>query len=345
LFLLPIFCRRHLLTVARRSAMNIDNNVRMKRILLSMILSVAATCAMAQAWPSRPVRLLLPYTPGGGVDVVGRSMAVKLTELSGVTVVVENRPGGTGVIATELLARAAPDGQTLMASALEFAINPALRKLPYDPLKDFTHLTQLASVQMMLAAHPSVPLRTSRQVIEAMKARPERLTFGSSGTGGGPHLAGELFQMMSGARWTHVPFKGASPAAIAVMSGEVDFSFGSTNALMDHARNGKVRAIGVTGARRFAQLPDVPTIAESGIPGYLAIGWYGLYGPGNMPPDLVKRIYAETTRALTSADVKERLERTGNEIVMSAPEDFGMFLRAEIAKWGKVVSASGQKFE
>jgi tripartite-type tricarboxylate transporter receptor subunit TctC len=308
--------------------------------------AVVATGVQAQAWPSRTVRLLVPYTPGGGVDVVARSLAVKLTELSGQTIVVENRPGGTGVIASELLARAAPDGQTLMSSALEFAINPAIRsKLPYDPLKDFTHISQLASVQMMLASHPSVPFKTSRQVIDGMKARPGRLTYGSSGTGGGPHLAGELFQLMSGARWTHVPFKGAAPASIGVMSGEVDFSFGSSNALIDPSKNNKVRAIGVTGATRLKQLPDVPTIAESGLPGYLAIGWYGFYGPANMAPDLVKRIHAEASRALNSPDVKERLERTGNEVVVSTPEDFAVFLRAEIAKWGKVVKASGQKFE
>jgi len=307
---------------------------------------LVVTGVQAQTWPSRPVRLLVPYTPGGGVDVVARSLAVKLTELSGQTILVENRPGGTGVIASELLARAAPDGHTLMSSALEFAINPAIRsKLPYDPLKDFTHLSQLASVQMMLASHPSVPFKTSRQVIEAMKARPGRLTYGSSGTGGGPHLAGELFQLMSGARWTHVPFKGAAPASIGVMSGEVDFSFGSSNALIEPAKNGKVRAIGVTGATRLKQLPEVPTIAESGLPGYLAIGWYGFYGPANMAPDLAKRIHAEASRALNSPDVKERLERTGNEVVVSTPEDFAVFLRAEIAKWGKVVKASAQKFE
>lgn len=306
----------------------------------------SAVSAAAQAWPARPVRLLVPYTPGGGVDFVARALSLKFSELHSVTLLVENRPGGTGVVASELLARAAPDGYTLMASALEFAINPAIRpKLPYDPLRDFTHLSQLAGVQMMLASHPSVPFKTARQIVDAGKAQPGKFTYGSSGTGGGPHLAGELFQLLSGARWTHVPFKGAAPAAIAVMSGEVDFSFGSTNALLEPVRAGKVRAVGVTGGKRFAQLPQVPTIAESGIPGYLAVGWYGFYGPANMPADLVRRIHNETTRALTSADARERLERAGNEVVMSTPEDFSVFLRAEIAKWAKVVKASGQKFD
>ena len=310
------------------------------------LLPAAHAQSTAQTWPARPVRLLVPYTPGGGVDFVARALSLKLGELHGVSLLVENRPGGTGVVASELLARAAPDGYTLMASALEFAINPAMRpKLPYDALRDFTHLSQLASVQMMLASHPSVPFKTARQIIDAGKAQPGKFTYGSSGTGGGPHLAGELFQLMSGARWTHVPFKGAAPAAIGVMSGEVDFSFGSTNALLEPVRAGKLRGVGVTGGRRFAPLPQVPTNAESGIPGYLAVGWYGFYAPANLPSDLVRRIHGETARALTSADTRERLERAGNEVVMSTPEEFGVFLRAEIVKWAKVVKASGQKFD
>jgi len=273
-------------------------------------------------------------------------MALKLTELTGTSFIVENRPGGTGVVAGELVARAAPDGHTLMVSAVEFAINPAIRpKLPYDPFRDFTHISQLASVQFLLVSHPSVPIRSARHIVDIAKARPDTLTYGSSGTGGGPHLAGELFQLMSGARWTHVPFKGAAPAAIGVMSGEVDFSFGSTIALIEPARSGKVRAIGVTGAKRFPPLPEVPTIGESGVPGYEAIGWYGFYGPAGMPAELVRRIHAEASRVLNSTDVKERLERAGNELVMGSPEDFTGFLRAEIAKWTRVVKASKIRFD
>jgi tripartite-type tricarboxylate transporter receptor subunit TctC len=301
----------------------------------------AQSTSPASAWPTRPVRFLVPYTPGGGVDVVARSLTQKLSEQLGVSFIVENRPGGTGLVATEMLARAAPDGHTLMVSALEFAINPGLRsKLPYDPLKDIGHISQLASVQMMLASHPSVPFKTARQIVDAAKARPDRFTYGSSGTGGGPHLAGELLQLLSGARWTHVPFKGAVPAAIAVMSGEVDFSFGSTNALLEPTRSGKLRAIGVTGDKRFAPLPEVPTIAESGVPGYLAIGWYGFYGPANMPAELVRRIHSETARAYSSPDVKARLDAAGNERVMSAPEEFSGFVRTEIVKWTRVVKES-----
>ncbi len=320
-----------------------------KQILIAAAVMAAwmlTTAPEAQPWPSRPVRMLVPYAPGGGADIVARSLAQKLTEQLGASFLVENRPGGTGVVAGELVARAAPDGYTLMTSALEFAINPAIRaKLPYDPLKDFTLISQLASVQFLLVSHPSVPIRSARQIVEIARAQPGKLTYGSSGTGGGPHLAGELFQVMSGARWTHVPFRGAAPASIAVMSGEVDFSFGSTIGLMEPARGGKVRAIAVTGTKRFSPLPTVPTIAESGVPGYSVIGWYGFYGPAGMPAELVRKLHSEAARALNSADAKERLERAGNELVMSSPEDFVTFMRAEMAKWTRVVKESKMRFD
>lgn len=315
-------------------------------LFAALVASAISVAAFAQTWPSRPVRFLLPYAPGGGVDTVARALAQKLGEQSGASFIVENRPGGTGVVASELVARAAPDGHTLLASALEFAINPAIRaKLPYDPLRDFTHISQLASVQFLLVSHPSVPIRSVREIIAAAKAQPGRLTYGSSGTGGGPHFAGELFQLLSGARWTHVPFKGAAPAMIGVMSGEVDFSFGSTIALAETARAGRVRAIAVSGDKRFPPLPNVPTIAESGVPGYSAIGWYGLYGPAGMSAELTRRIHGESARALASPDVKDRLERVGNELLMSTPEEFSVFVRAEIVKWTRVVRESKQKFD
>jgi tripartite-type tricarboxylate transporter receptor subunit TctC len=292
------------------------------------------------------VRIIVPYSPGGGIDTVARTLAQKLTEQVGGSFVVENRPGAAGVLGAELVARAAPDGHTLLASATEFAINPAVRpKLPYDPLRDFAHVSQLATVQFILGSHPSVPVKNVWQLVALAKARPGQLTFGSSGAGGGPHLAGELFQSMAGIRWTHVPFKGAAPAAIGVISGEIDFAFGATIGLLGNVQAGKLRAVAVTGTRRFAGLPEVPTVSESGVPGYSATGWYGFYGPAGTSPELVRRLYNESVRALGAPDVKERLAKSGNEYVMSTPEEFVAFLRGEIAKWSKVVKEANIKIE
>ncbi|MGZ5232436.1 MAG: tripartite tricarboxylate transporter substrate-binding protein, partial [Burkholderiales bacterium] len=227
-----------------------------------------SNAVFSQSWPGRPVRIIVPYSPGGGIDTVARMMAQKLAEQLGATFVVENRPGAAGVLGAELVSRSMPDGHTLLASSTEFAINPSIRaKLPYDALKDFTHISQLASVQFILASHPAVPVRNVRDLVELAKARPGQLTYGSSGTGAGPHLAGELFQSLAGIRWAHVPYKGAAPASIAAISGEIDFVFGATIGLLGNVQSGKLRAIGVTGRTRFSELPDVPTVAESGVPG------------------------------------------------------------------------------
>jgi tripartite-type tricarboxylate transporter receptor subunit TctC len=313
---------------------------------VALLGALACAEAAAQGWPARAVRMIVPYTPGGGIDTVARTLAQKLTEQLGVTFVVENRPGAAGMLGAEMVAKAPPDGYTLLASSTEFAINPSLRpKLPYDPLRDFAHISQLASVQFILAGHPSVPVKTVRDLVALAKARPGQITFGSSGAGGGPHLAGELFQSMAKIRWTHVPFKGAAPAAIAVMSGEIDFAFGATIGLLGNVRAGKLRAVAVTGSKRFAELPQVPTVAESGVAGYNATGWYGFYATGGTPPETVRRLYNESVRALGAPEIRERLAKSGNEYVMSAPEEFVTFIRAEIAKWTKVVKEANLHIE
>ena len=296
--------------------------------------------AGAQIYPARPVRVIVPFPPGGGVDAVTRLLAQKLTEEIGGPFVVDNRPGGAGVLGAGLAARAAPDGYTLLTSAPEFAINPSVRSnVAYDPFRDFTFVSQLTSGQYMLVSHPTVPVKTVKEFIALAKARPGQLNYGSSGLGGINHLAGELLQSMAGIRWTHVPFKGTGPATSAVMGGEVDFAFAGTITLVGVARAGKVRPIAVTGPKRLAELLEVPTIAESGVPGYDVTGWYGIYAPAGTPADLVRSLHVHTARALNSADVKDRLAKTGNEPVASSPAEFAAFMRKEIAKWAKVVKA------
>jgi tripartite-type tricarboxylate transporter receptor subunit TctC len=285
--------------------------------------------------------VIVPFAPGGATDTVARLLAHKLGEQLGGSFVVENRPGSGGVVGAEVVSRAAPDGHTLLVSAPEFTTNPAVRsKLPYDPFKDFAHITQLSVGQIILAGHPSVPARTVKELVVLARARPGELNFGHSGSGGVLHLAGELFGSMAGIRWVNVPFKGEAPAIGALMGGEVGFVFGSSIALTAPAQAGKVRAIAVAGSRRFAELPQVPTIAEAGVPGYSVNTWYGLYAPAGTPPEILHRLHAEARRALSDPEVKARLAKLGNEPVASAPEEFVAFLRAEIAKWTKVARAS-----
>ncbi len=296
----------------------------------------------AQNWPARAVRIVVPFAPGGGVDTVARHLAQKLGEQTGGSFVIDNRPGGGGVLGTELVARAAPDGYALLVSAPEFSINPSMRsKLPYDPFRDFAYISQLTAGQFMLASHPSVPATTVKALVALAKARPDRITYGSSGTGGINHLAGALFQSMTGIRWVHVPFKGAGPSTIGLIGGQIDYVFASTIGLVGPVKAGRLRAVALTGQERYAELPDVPTIAESGVPGYVVTGWYGFYAPAGTPPDIVQRLHAEARRALNSPDVAEKLAKSGNVPVVSTPDEFLAFMRSEIAKWAQVIKAEG----
>lgn len=316
--------------------------------LAAMAACIVTTSASAQtpdkAWPTKPVHIIVPFAPGGGVDFVARLLAQKLTEQAGVAFVVDNRPGAAGMLGTELVARAAPDGYTLLITPPEISIDPSTRaKLPYDPLKDFVPVSQLTAAQFLLAARSDLPVNTSQDLVATAKARPGELTYGHSGTASINHLKGEMFQTMAGVKWVDVPFKGAGPAITALMGGQIDFVFASITGLVGPAKAGKVKLIAVTGARRSAELPDVPTIAESGVPGFDVTGWYGLFAPAGTPPEIVRKLQAESSRALTSPDAKEKLARAGNEPVVSSSDQFDAFLRAEVAKWAKVVKASGMK--
>ena len=319
-----------------------DSSLVARRFLAIVIAAWICAPAAAQTWPARPVRIVAPFPPGGGTDTVGRLLAQKLAGQTGGSFVVENRPGAAGVLGAEFVARSAPDGHTLLISAPEMSINPSMRsKVPYDALRDFAFISQLTAGQFMLACHPSVPVRSVKQLIALAKSRPGQLNYSSSGTGGINHLAGELLQSMAGFRWVHVPFKGAGPAIVAAISGEVDFVFAATTGLVGHAKAGKVRPLAVTGRKRFGELPDVPTMAEGGVAGYDVSGWYGFYAPAGTPAAIVRRLHAEAKRGLNSPEVKDKLEKAGNEVVTSTPEEFGAFLRVEIAKWAKVVKEAG----
>lgn len=303
-----------------------------------------STAAVDKAWPTRPVQIIVPFPPGGGIDFVARLLAQKMTEQTGSAYVVDNRPGAAGVLGTDIAARAAPDGYTLLITPPEIAIDPSMRsKLPYDVTKDFAPISQLTSGQFMLASYPDVPVKTVAELITLAKAQPGKFTYSHSGAGSINHLKGEMLQTMAGIRWVDVPFKGAGPAITAAMGGQVDFVFASVTGLLGPVKSGKLRPIAVTGTKRFAELPDVPTVAESGLPGFDVTGWYGLYAPAGTPTEILRKVQADAARALNDPDAKEKLARSGNEPVASTPNAFKAFLNGEVQKWARVVQASGAK--
>lgn len=312
-------------------------------VCASMITSVAA----AQAWPTSTVTIVTGYAPGGGTDLVSRMLVAKFTEQLGVSFIVSNRPGGGGTFGAGTVARAAPDGLTFLVTAPEMSIDPFLRsKLPYDVLKDFAPVSQLTSGPYLLAANPSVPIRNMQELLAAAKREPGKYNYGSSGNGTINHLKGELLSIMTGIKWQHVPYKGSGPSIVAASGGEVQFVFASTTALGPLVQSGRLRGIGVTGTQRFSLLPDVPTIAESGVPGYNVTGWYGMFAPAGTRPDILNRMHAAIKLAMSDPAIRSRLVTSGNEPVASSPAEFGVFLRSEMAKWENVIKTSGiQKIE
>ena len=310
------------------------------------ICSAAQSTAPLQGYPSRPIRMIVALGAGGGTDVTGRIVAQKLSEQMGVPVVVENRPGAGTVIGTEQVAKSAADGYTLMTASPEISINPSLQaKLPYDTLKDLVAISQLTSGQYFLSTHPSVPVKSVKDLIALAKAKPGRVTYGSSGNGSANHLGGVLFQYLTGTTLVHVPYKSAAQSATALMSGETDFMVSSTTAAMTAIKSGRLRAIAVTGPKRLALTPDIPTVAESGVPGYEVTGWYMMLAPAAVPRDIIGKLHGEIVKAVHSAAVRERFTALGTEPVGTSPEACGEFLRAEIAKWTKVVRAAGAKVD
>jgi tripartite-type tricarboxylate transporter receptor subunit TctC len=305
---------------------------------------VASACAHAQSYPSRPIRYIVAQAAGGSSDTLARLIAQRAGDGLGQQLVVDNRPGATGIIGAEVVARANPDGYTLLQVATSHATNPAMQaKLPYDTLRDFAPISLLSQQPNIWLVHPSVPVRNVKELIAYVKARPGQVNFASSGTGGSQHLAGELLNSMTGIDMTHVPYKGSPPALIDVLAGRVPLMSSTMPPALPHAKTGKVRVIAVTSAKRSPALPDVPTVAESGVPGYEAIAWQGLVAPAGTPKPIIGRINAEFVKAVKAPDISAKLNEQGYETVASTPEWFAQYTKAEIAKWSKVIKAAGIK--
>lgn len=304
----------------------------------------AAPDAGAQGYPNRAIRMVVPFAPGGGTDTNARIVAQKLSEQLDVPVVVDNRPGAGSMLGTELVVKAAPDGYTLLNVSPELTINPSLQpKIPYDALKDLVPVSQTVSSQYVLSTHPSVPVKSLKAFIALAKARPGQLNYGSSGVGSANHLAGVLFQGMTGTKLVHIPFKGAGPATIALMGGEIDFMFSSTTAAIGPVKLGRLRAIAVTGPKRFSEMPDIPTVSEAGVPGFVITGWFGVLAPAGTPRGIINKLGAEIVKVVKLPAVQERFASLGTVPVGSSSEEFSAFLRAEIEKWSRVVKASGAR--
>jgi tripartite-type tricarboxylate transporter receptor subunit TctC len=287
------------------------------------------------------IRLVDGFPPGGGSDLVSRTLAEKLAERFGQPVVVENRAGAGGSIGAEFVAKAAPDGYTvLLCTASSMGVNPALRKLPYDPVQDLMPVSLVSRVSYLLVVHPSLPAKSVRDLIRMAKERPGMITYSSSGTGSASHLAMELLKSMAGVNLTHVSYKGSAQAAIDLVGGHVQAGFNNMVTSMPQVKAGKLRALGVSGLTRSSAMPDVPTIAEAALPGYEALQWYGVLLPARTPKPILDRLHQEVVAALQLPDVRTRLTREGGDIVASTPDEFGAYIKSEIAKWTKVVKAA-----
>jgi tripartite-type tricarboxylate transporter receptor subunit TctC len=316
------------------------------RLSTFAFLLAVASATVAQDYPSRPVRIISPFPPGGSVDLIARLVASRLPENLGQQVVVENRSGASGNIGTELVARAAPDGYTLLLNTIPFVANTFLySKLPYDPLNDFAPVMQISSSPSLLAVHPSLPARSVKELLELARSKPGQLNYGSSGPATNPHIAGELFNYLGKVNIVAVHFKGGGPAIVAAMSGEVGIvftNFAETSAL---ARAGRLRALGVSSAKRVAAMPEVPTIAEAGLPGYEFSTWHGLWAPKGTPGAVIALLNDRLKKTMAAPDQVKRFEERGLEVVASSPAEFSAHVLSEYKKWGRVIKERGMKAE
>ena len=316
------------------------------RLILLAALIIGATSAIAQDYPSKPIRLIAPFAPGGATDVLARIAGQKLNERLGQPVVVENRTGAGGNIGAEQVAKAVPDGYTLLMGGVPHAIAVSLYpKLGYDLTRDLTAIAEVASFPSMIVLHPSLPARNVKALIALAKARPGQLNFGSAGNGSPNHLALELFKTLAGVNMTHIPYRGAGQVVADLLAGQLQLASMGFPIAMPHVKAGKLRAIAVTGTARSPLLPTLPTGIEAGLPGFDVNSWYGVFGPTGLPRDIITKLNTETSRGINAPDLRERLGALGAEPSAKSPEAFTLYVRDEIAKWAKVVKASGAKLD
>jgi len=320
----------------------------MRIVLATVIVLVAAGPwgqAYSQAYPAKPVRVIVPFPAGGGADIYARVVGRKLSENLGQSVVVDNRAGASGIIGCEVVARSTPDGYTLlMGTTGTHTTNPAVfAKLPYDPLRDFAPISLVADAPFVLLVHPSLPVANLKELIAFARARPGQLTYASSGTGSSSHLGFELFNTMAGIKGVHVPYKGLAPATLDTISGYVTMTWNSITAAAPHLKNRQLKALGIGSARRSALMPDIPTVAEAGLPGFELGSWYGIFAPAGTPPDIIRRIHGEIVKAINDPGMKEQFAALGGEPVSSTPEEFRAVLQRDLVKWAKVAKQANVK--
>jgi len=311
--------------------------------LLALLVLGTITGAIAQGYPAKPVRIVVPFAPGGGVDVTARILAQQLTQRTGQSFLVENRTGASGIIGTEFVAKSAPDGYTLLVgSQTTQAVVPAMYKVSYDTARDFTGVTEIARSPLLIIVHPSLPVRTVADLIKLAKAHPGQLTFGAA-SGGTPHLAGELFKLMAGVDLLFVPYKGEGPAVADAMGGQISMVFSNLPVALPQARGGKLRGIAVTSAQRVPSASDIPTVAESGLPGFEAFTWFGFFAPSATPREIILKLNADAVGGLNVAEVREKMAAQGLFVTANTADQFGEFVKKEIPRWAKIVKDAGVK--
>jgi len=324
---------------------NVDTLKKFSFCLLPFAFCLGIGAAEAQQYPVKPIRFVAPFAPGGGTDFIARVAAQKLTEAVKQQVIVENRPGAGGTLGAEVGAKAAPDGYTFTVIAGSYAVNPSLYKLAFDPVGDITPVIQFSQGPFLVVVHPALPIKNMKDLIALAKSKPGGLSYATSGQGSIVHLSTELFLFMAGIKAVHIPYKGTGPAITDTMSGQTQFLFGSIAAVMPVVKQGRLRGIAVTTARRIPALPDIPTIAESGVKGYDVILWHGLIGPKGLPRAIVDRVNADLNKALLAKDMEEKLAADGVSAAGGTPEQFGALIKRDIETWRKVVRMAGVKAE